>query len=179
MLWFRKSNAATEQDAPNADDTNKKIALNFRRYSAQQVREMAADTLNAAGFDPSIADPKVGDRMPDGTIYAGDSPDTGKPMYTTTADALQPMEWREARNYAKKLDAHGYKDWRLPTKGELNVLFNNRAAIGRFNVSNSFPVGWYWSGTQVTKWDAWAQRFSDGRQFDYLKDIHPSVRCVR
>ena len=30
---------------------------------------------------------KVGDRMPDGTIYAGTSPDTGTAMYTTSADA--------------------------------------------------------------------------------------------
>src|SRR5258708_6921449 len=28
-----------------------------------------------------------GDRMPDGTVYAGISPESGKPMYTTPGDA--------------------------------------------------------------------------------------------
>ena len=31
--------------------------------------------------------PQIGDEMPDGTVYAGLSPDTNKPMYTTPADA--------------------------------------------------------------------------------------------
>lgn len=30
---------------------------------------------------------RIGDRMPDGTVYAGISPDTSKPMYTTPAYA--------------------------------------------------------------------------------------------
>src|SRR4051794_5579729 len=33
------------------------------------------------------AELKPGDRMRDGTVYAGLSPDTGKTMYTTPADA--------------------------------------------------------------------------------------------
>jgi hypothetical protein len=32
-------------------------------------------------------DVQVGDKMPDGTIYVGISPDTGNAMYTTPADA--------------------------------------------------------------------------------------------
>ena len=73
--------------------------------------------------------------MPDGTVLAGISPDTNKPMYATPADASLTMTFNEAQEYAAKLDAHGHKDWRVPTKAELNVLFNNRAAIGGFNVS--------------------------------------------
>jgi hypothetical protein len=81
--------------------------------------------------------------------------------------------------YPATLEAHRHKDWRLPTKGELNVLFNNRAAVGGFNVSGSGPAGWYWSGTQLTLWYAWGQRFSDGCQLDHGKDYGSSVRCVR
>ena len=120
-----------------------------------------------------------GDKMMDGAIYAGISPDTGEPMYATPADAPLTMTFNDAVSYAKKLDAHGHRDWRLPSKAELKVLFNNRAAIGGFNVSGSSPAGWYRSGTQVNKWFAWGQRFSDGCQLDYLKDVHSSVRCVR
>ena len=181
MPWFSrtKTDAAAEPEESGDPGTTKKIVLNFRRYSAQQVRELATVTLGAAGFDPSVADPKIGDKMPDGTVYAGESPDTGKPMYTTPADASLTVKWKEAMDYAAKLDAHGHDDWRLPTKNELNVLFNNRAAIGGFKVSGSGPAGWYWSGTQLFKWHAWEQRFSDGDQGYYNKDGHPSVRCVR
>jgi hypothetical protein len=115
-----------------------------------------------------------GDKMPDGTVFAGISPDTNKPMYATPADASLTMKFNEAQEYASKLDAHGHKDWRVPTKAELNVLFNNRAAIAGFNVSGSGPAGWYWSASPTSKWTAWGQRFSDGYQFNYLKD-HPSA----
>lgn len=156
-----------------------KLALNFRHCSTAEVRNMAASTLESAGFDPSIADPKVGDKMPDGTIYAGDSPDTGKPMYTTPADAPLTMKWQEAMDYAKRLDAHGHDDWRLPSKGELNVLFNYRAELGEFDVGGSGPANWYWSGTQVGKSKAWEQRFRDGYQYRFPRRYPSSVRCVR
>jgi hypothetical protein len=119
------------------------------------------------------------DVMPDGTVFAGISPDTNKPMYATPADASLTMKFNEAQEYATKLDAHGHRDWRVPTKSELNVLFNNRAAIGGFDVSGSGPAGWYWSATPNYVWLAWCQRFSDGRQSDHGKDLLSSVRLVR
>jgi len=48
------------------------------------------------GAPPAEAEPQVGDRMRDGTRYAGISPDTEKPMYTTSQDALPAMKWLEA-----------------------------------------------------------------------------------
>jgi hypothetical protein len=133
----------------------------------------------AANDSSATAEPKTGDKMPDGTIYAGVSPNTGRAMYATALDASLTMTFNEAKEYASKLDAHGHQDWRVPTKGELNVLFNNRAAIGGFNETGSDPAGWYWSASQNGTWSAWAQRFSDGGQDNSPKDIRSSVRCVR
>src|SRR5215469_1416613 len=60
--------------------------------------------------------------------------------------------------HAAMLTVHGHRDWRVPTKNELNVLFNNRAAIGGFNVSGSTPGWyWYWSSSSLSKWNAWSQ----------------------
>src|ERR1700733_10948638 len=112
-----------------------------------------------------------GDKMPDGTVFAGISPDTNKPVYATPADASLTMNFNEAQKYAAKLDAHGHNDWRVPTKTELNVLFNNRAAIGRFDISGSNPAGWYWSASPYYRWTAWGQRFSDGCQDGLIKDL--------
>src|SRR6266849_745613 len=117
--------------------------------------------------------------MPDGTVYAGVSPETGKAMYATPADAPLTYTFNGAKEYASKLDAHGHNDWRVPTKDELNVLFNNRAAIGGFNATGPGPAGWYWSSSQYNWWSVWVQRFSDGYQSNASRDDHSSVRCVR
>jgi Protein of unknown function (DUF1566) len=130
----------------------------------------------------SSPEPKIGDKMCDGTIYAGISPDTNKPMYAMPADAPLTMTFNEAAEHAKTTNsqrAYGHDDWRVPTKNELNVLFNNRAAIGGLNVSGSNPAGWYWSATPYDAWPAWCQRFNDGYQFSYCKDLPSSVRLVR
>ena len=127
----------------------------------------------------TAAEQNIGAKMPDGTVYAGMSPETKQPMYATPADASVTMKFNEAQKYAAKLDAHNHKDWRVPTQAELNVLFNNRAAIGGFNVSGSSPAGWYWSATPNTKWGARCQRFSDGAPNSFNKGIRLSVRLVR
>jgi hypothetical protein len=124
--------------------------------------------------------PKIGTRMRDGTVYAGLSPDTGKAMYAMPADAPLTYTFNQAQKYAAKLDAHSHNDWRAPTKGELNMLFQNRAAIGRFDESGSNPAGWYWSSSEDIDYGAWGQRFSDGFQKGYdCKDYDSSLRCVR
>src|SRR5262249_9421757 len=121
----------------------------------------------------SAPHPRVGHFMRDGTKYAGISPDTHEPMYVTEVDAPRAMKWKEAMDYAASIDM------RLPTKAELKVLFNNRAAIGECNVTGSYPEGWYWSASEGYEWLAWCQRFSDGFQDDRIKDGRSSVRCVR
>jgi hypothetical protein len=115
-------------------------------------------------------------RLADDTVYAGISPDTGKAMYATPADAQLTMQWKQAMKYAAWLDANGHKDWRVPTKGELNVLYNNRAAIGGFDESGSYPAGWSWSSSQSGDTSAWAQRFSDGSQDYNFKNHVSSLR---
>jgi len=124
--------------------------------------------------------PSVGTKRWDSTIFAGISPDTNQPMYTTPADAPGgTYTFNEAAAYAAKLDAYGHQDWRVPTNAELNVLFNNRAAIGGFNLTGSYPAGWYWSASQNGAGPAHGQRFEDGSQDTYGKGDHSSLRCIR
>jgi uncharacterized protein DUF1566 len=159
-----------------------KILLNFGGRAQTAVEAISAATLEAGGFDELTMQPKaheIGDKMPDGTIYAGASPDTGNAMYAAPADAPLSYTFDEAQKYAKNLDACGHQDWRLPTKGELNMLFNNRAAIGGFDVSGFLPAGWYWSASTNNGWVAWDQRFSDGRQGYDSRGSRSSLRCVR
>ena len=100
-------------------------------------------------------------------------------MYTTPEDAPLTPTFNEARQYAERLDANGHQDWRVPTMGELNLLFQNRAAIGGFDENGSEPGGWYWSSTELKYETACGQRFSDGHQDWWAKDVTSSLRCVR
>ena len=125
---------------------------------------------------------QVGDQMVDGTIYAGISPDTRKPMYTTPRDSPGTYTLNEAAKHAKTLDAHGHHDFHAPSKGELNVLWENRnkgKLAGTFNETGSDPAGWYWSSSPNSILTGWAQRFSDGSQYDFLRCNDSSLRCVR
>src|SRR5579872_6560315 len=168
MGLFSKREAAevpvTERATPCPD--SKKIKLN-KTLSRETISAMASDTLHAGGWvEAPPAEPKIGDKMPDGTILSGISPDTNKPMFAIPADASLTMTFNEAQEYAARLNGHGHKDWRVPTKAELNVLFNNRAAI----VGDiSGPADWYWSSSPGSMFCAWGQRFSDGCQSEGMK----------
>jgi len=130
----------------------------------------------------SSKETKIGDGMADGTVYAGISPDTGEAMYATPGDERLTYTFNGAAKYAEQLNAKnflGHDDWRVPTKDELNVLFKNRAAIGGFNETGSDPACWYWASSQSNNNNALAQRFSNGHQYDDLKNDDSSLRCVR
>jgi len=120
---------------------------------------------------------KPGDEMPDGTVFAGISPDTGRAMYAMPADAPLTCTFNQAQKYAAKLDALGHQDWHVPTKGELNVLYNNRAAVGGFKEAWAAPANCYWSSSPNSVNDGWVQRFSDGLQSNTYNAS--SLRCVR
>jgi len=148
--------------------------------SKETIRAIASETLQAGAQEESPpAEPKIGDKMLDGTVYAGISPDTNQPMYAAPADASLTMTFNEAKEYAAKLDAHGHQDWRVPTKAELNVLFNNREAIGGFDANAPGGNGMYYSSSPNEVWSLWGQQFGSGDQQAYDKTYHSSVRCVR
>jgi len=74
------------------------------------------------------------------------------------------------------LNFDGYKDWFLPSKDELDLMYKNLKQRGLGGFSNS----WYWSSSQGNNNYAWDQRFSDGYQGDfYGKHGTSSVRAVR
>ena len=160
-----------EQKIYQPDFKNDDPVLDLRAVTGEAAKPKAPANTNQA--------PTPGDKMPDGTVFAGISPDTNKPMYATPGDASLTMKFNDAQKYAAGLEANGHKDWHVPTKAELNVLFNNRAAIGGFDISCSDPAGWYWSASPFYTWTEWGQRFSDGAHFNYYKSNHSSVRPVR
>ena len=89
-----------------------------------------------------------------------------------------PAPYTAAR-HCNDLNVHGKDDWYLPAQDELEVLYQNRVAIGGFDLTGSLPNGRYWSSSEVSHSNAKSQRLSSGTKFDNNKNNAWSVRCVR
>ena len=93
---------------------------------------------------------KIGDVAEDGWIYAGDSPDTHKPMYVAPKD-VGVMFFKEARAQAKKIKFSLFKRARLPSKNELQMIFNNRARISGISDTGTSCSDGYWTSEGVSQ----------------------------
>jgi hypothetical protein len=51
----------------------------------------------------------------------------------------------EAASYCQSMDYGGFTDWYLPSKNEVDLLYQNRDAIGGFDTSNP---KYYWSSNE-------------------------------
>ena len=85
------------------------------------------------------------------------------------SDNLEIMSWHEAKIACKKLGT----GWRLSTKDELNMLYENREEIG------DFAGTLYWSSTELDNPSAWVQNFFNGYQYFSNKFNLYYVRAVR
>jgi len=78
-------------------------------------------------------------------------------------------------NYAALLCANyvsgTFKNWYLPSKDELNLMYQQKAVLG-------ISSGDYWSSSEVNKGKAWEQEFGGGFQFKDSKSFTLHVRAV-
>jgi hypothetical protein len=178
------ANAAGDGEYKAPDEENSG-AVSETRKTLPDIGTKMPDGTVYAGLSMDTGKPlyvaAAGKKMPDGTVYAGVSPDTNKRLYTTPEDAPGVYTWSAGAEYCKALSTGAHHDWRMPTIGELAVQFNNRADIGGFNETGRMhnATGYYWSSLQVGDDAAWAQSFKDGFHENPGKDQNSSVRCVR
>ena len=72
-------------------------------------------------------------------------------------------------------------DWFLPSKDELNAIWDNLVNDGSDanNGIGGFAEEYYWSSSEGDPGDVWVQDFDDGRQGNGSKDFSRRVRAVR
>jgi hypothetical protein len=101
---------------------------------------------------------------------------SGKRNTQLIVDYLQRFgEINGAAQVCSTLDINGYKDWFLPSKDELDLIYKNLAQKGL----GGFNSGFYWSSSRTNGHNAWYQFFSNGIQ-DYAAELNPvSVRAIR
>lgn len=80
-------------------------------------------------------------------------------------------------NYAALICANytggGFTDWYLPSKSELNQLYEHRTKVSGLDATN------YWSSSESDTNNAWDQEFGGGFKFTDDKSFTIHVRAVR
>ena len=90
----------------------------------------------------------------------------------------------KTENYAAKLCAdytlNGYDDWFLPSKNELNLMYENlhKQGLGSF-ADDYYFYYYYWSSSELSNNDAWEQLFNPGAQYSDDRNGNYFVRPVR
>jgi hypothetical protein len=83
---------------------------------------------------------------------------------------LGKMTWEEAKKACASLG----KGWRLPTRVELLLMYENKDVVGDF--ANSY----YWSSTEYAYGYAWYFTFYDGNAYYYYNKSNARyVRAVK
>lgn len=75
-----------------------------------------------------------------------------------------------------------YGDWYLPSKEELNLMYQNKATIDAtagVNGGSGFASAYYWSSTEYDNGIAWSQYFYVDTQYPTNKNYTGYVRAVR
>lgn len=72
-----------------------------------------------------------------------------------------------------------HKLWSVPSKDELDILYENKEIIGKFTTNLANYIG-YWSSSEYSSKYAWSQYFSNGSQLsnDLKNNTLRRVRCV-
>jgi len=116
--------------------------------------------------------PAIGDSYAGGIVFYLD----GKGGGLAAAPSDQgKYNWSDAKRVCGNLVLNGYDDWYLPSKEELNLMYNNlkRKGLGRFAGEI------YWSSSENNTFSAWLQYFADGSQNYYYENASRRVRAVR
>ena len=82
---------------------------------------------------------------------------------------LGQMSWKDAKKACSDLG----DGWRLPTRVELDLLYQNKENIGGFDNYE------YWSSESTDQNSAWIQYFGNGYQYTNDGAEIPYVRVVR
>ena len=123
------------------------------------------------------------------TQAKGDGPFSGE-ANTSIIIAAQVAIGDDGSTYAARIcnelqvteGGKTYGDWYLPSKEELDLMYQNKATIDAtagVNGGSGFASAYYWSSTEDLNDYAWGQGFGNGSQGDSDKGVTLRVRAVR
>ena len=84
----------------------------------------------------------IGDTHAGGIVFFLDGKGGG--FVAAPTDQKGAFPWQKAKERCGNLDLNGFHDWRLPSKVELDLMYENLKKHGR----GDFGSGWYWSSLE-------------------------------
>lgn len=123
------------------------------------------------------------------TQAEGSGPFSGE-MNTSVIIAAQVAIGDDLNTYAARTcavlevteNSKTYGDWYLPSKGELDLMYQNKTTIDGTATANSgiaLDTGLYWSSTEHSNNIAWAQNLGSGTAAPTGKESAIYVRAIR
>jgi hypothetical protein len=166
--------------AVKADDITDKLNINIAGINGENVQVASRNRrISIVPVDEYLKNNySIGDTGPAGGIvfYIQGSILSGWQYLEAAPEASEKvLNWNGAISYCKNLNTGGYRDWRLPDKDELNLMYQNLKTKGLGGFGNDY----YWSSSESNANYAWYQYFSDGFQSKNYKNDTNSVRAVR
>ena len=146
-------------------------------YLADTPTDLNGDGKPDLGLVAATADPESAPWGCNGNISGADGTGVGTGRQNTDDILAGCNDSPIAASLARAHNGGGYTDWFLPSKDELNLMYENLHKEGL----GGFASVYYWSSTEFGFNDAWLQSFSNGGQSGYPKSISDnlSVRAVR
>lgn len=132
------------------------------------------------GLEASLGDQSTGIRWHNGTnIVTGATATAIGSGSANTSTIITIQGDGDVDSYAAELcddqALNGYDEWFLPSKDELNLMYEHKDIIGGFSTSD-----YYWSSSEINVGQSWVQGIGDGTQTASNKGNDTAfVRAVR
>jgi len=148
---------------------NERVSLQKR--TNQLLEELInRDITNNTTCKASTVTDIIGDGI---KIYSVDMDNHG--FICSSRDLSNGSMWPDAKRLCSNYNEGGFNDWRLPSKDELLLIFENLHKQGK----GEFSIGTYWSSTEINIYNCWAQNFQSGERVENGKSSVNFVRAVR
>ncbi len=104
----------------------------------------------------------------DTEIYAGEK--------NTKLLVAKFKEKNHPAQLCKNFEFDGYKDWYLPSKDELDLLYEYNKTVPR---AQRLEPAYYWSSTEMSSQDVYYRSFHNGKSYTWIKNNKAKVRAIR
>jgi len=145
-------------DGQSAETAARTKKVSIMTYTDYQKPRIAAGLIGPAGGEIIVVD--------------------GKKLEVAPVFTEFMAHWSDAIARCKSLKVNGIGGWHLPTKEELDAMYQQLHKQGLGGFSDS----WYWSSSEYgiyEAYEAWDHNFDDGHQLLNAKRYRLSVRAVR
>ena len=166
----------TEPSSLNTQSTNKQVAAFVIGQSYQGGIIFFIDATQQHGLIAALNDQGTGIAWSNGSSIVTNATATANGTGASNTRKIVRAQGKTG-TYAALLCSRfkndGFTDWYLPSRDELNLLYQQRAVVGGLSATN------YWSSSEVSRGKAWDQEFGGGFQFKDIKTFTLNVRAIR